>query len=57
LAGYDQNDASTASSIGNTPVGYIQFLKPGSLHGARVGLLKTLPALTLFLGLTRARGR
>jgi Asp-tRNA(Asn)/Glu-tRNA(Gln) amidotransferase A subunit family amidase len=42
MAGYDQNDASTASSIGNTPVGYIQFLKPGSLHGARVGLLKTL---------------
>jgi amidase len=42
MAGYDQNDASTASSIGNTPAGYIQFLKPGSLRGARVGLLKTL---------------
>jgi amidase len=42
MAGYDQNDPSTASSIGNTPVGYIQFLKPGGLRGARIGLLRTL---------------
>jgi amidase len=42
MAGYDQNDPSTASSIGNTPVGYVQFLKPGGLRGARIGLLKTL---------------
>jgi Asp-tRNA(Asn)/Glu-tRNA(Gln) amidotransferase A subunit family amidase len=42
MAGYDQNDPSTASSIGNTSVGYVQFLKPGGLRGARIGLLKTL---------------
>src|ERR1700676_5423914 len=42
MAGYDQNDPSTASSIGNSPVGYVQFLKPGGLRGARIGLLNTL---------------
>jgi amidase len=42
MAGYDQNDPSTAWSFGNTPTSYVQFLKPDSLRGARIGLLKTL---------------
>jgi amidase len=42
MAGYDQNDPSTAWSVGNTPTGYVQFLKPYGLRGARIGLLKTM---------------
>jgi amidase len=42
MAGYDQNDPSTAWSFGNTPTSYVQFLKPDGLRGARIGLLKTL---------------
>src|ERR1700686_3924843 len=42
MAGYDQNDPSTAWSFGNTPTSYVQFLKPDGLCGARIGLLKTL---------------
>jgi amidase len=42
MAGYDQNDPATAWSVGNTPTGYVQFLKPGGLRGARIGVLKTL---------------
>src|ERR1700682_3038990 len=42
MAGYDQNDPSTAWSFGNTPTSYVQFLKPDGLRGARIGLPKTL---------------
>jgi amidase len=42
MAGYDQNDPSTAWSVGNTPTSYVQFLKPDGLRGARIGLLKTM---------------
>jgi Asp-tRNA(Asn)/Glu-tRNA(Gln) amidotransferase A subunit family amidase len=42
MAGYDQNDPSTTPGIGSAPVGYLPFLKPGGLRGARIGLLKTL---------------
>jgi Asp-tRNA(Asn)/Glu-tRNA(Gln) amidotransferase A subunit family amidase len=42
MAGYDQNDPSTAWSVGNTPTGYVQFLKTYGLRGARIGLLKTM---------------
>jgi len=42
MAGYDQNDPSTAWSVGNTPTGYVQFLRPYGLRGARIGLLKTM---------------
>jgi Asp-tRNA(Asn)/Glu-tRNA(Gln) amidotransferase A subunit family amidase len=42
MAGYDQNDPSTAWSVGNTTTSYVQFLKPDGLHGARIGLLKTM---------------
>ena len=42
MAGYDQNDPSTAWSVGNTTTSYVQFLKPDGLHGARIGLLTTM---------------
>jgi amidase len=42
MAGYDQNDPSTAWSLGNVPTSYVQFLKPLGLRGARIGLLETL---------------
>jgi amidase len=42
MAGYDQNDPSTAWSIGNTPTGYVQFLKADGLRGARIGVLRTM---------------
>ena len=43
MAGYDQNDPSTAWSFGNTPTSYVQFLKPDGLRGARIGLLTARP--------------
>jgi amidase len=42
MAGYDPNDPATAWSIGNTPAGYVQFLKAGGLRGARIGVLKAM---------------
>ena len=42
MAGFDPNDPATASSFGNTPTNYAQFLKPDGLRGARIGLLRTL---------------
>lgn len=42
MAGCDPNDPATASSFGNTPTSYAQFLKPDGLRGARMGLLRTL---------------
>jgi amidase len=42
MAGYDANDPATAWSVGNTPAGYIQFLKADGLRGARIGVLKTM---------------
>jgi len=42
MAGYDPNDPATAWSLGNTPSGYLQFLKADGLRGARIGVLKTM---------------
>jgi Asp-tRNA(Asn)/Glu-tRNA(Gln) amidotransferase A subunit family amidase len=42
MTGYDQNDPSTAWSVGNVPTSYVQFLRPDGLRSARIGLLKTL---------------
>jgi Asp-tRNA(Asn)/Glu-tRNA(Gln) amidotransferase A subunit family amidase len=42
MAGYDPSDPSTAWNVGNTPSGYVQFLKAGGLRGARIGVLKTM---------------
>jgi Asp-tRNA(Asn)/Glu-tRNA(Gln) amidotransferase A subunit family amidase len=42
MAGYDRNDPATAWSVGNTPTGYLQFLKANGLRGARIGVLKTM---------------
>lgn len=42
MAAYDPNDPSTAWSVGNTPAGYVKFLKTSGLRGARIGVLKTM---------------
>ncbi len=42
VAGYDPADAQTAESIGNIPPSYTDALRPGSLQGARIGLLGEL---------------
>jgi len=42
MAGYDPNDPSTAWSIGNTPANYTSFLGQSGLHGARLGVLRTM---------------
>jgi amidase len=42
MAGYDRNDPATAWSVGNTPTGYLQFLRADGLRGARIGVLKTM---------------
>jgi Asp-tRNA(Asn)/Glu-tRNA(Gln) amidotransferase A subunit family amidase len=42
MAGFDPNDPATAWSVGNTPTGYVQFLKADGLRGGRIGVLKTM---------------
>jgi amidase len=42
MAGFDPNDPATAWSVGNTPTGYVQFLKVDGLRGGRIGVLKTM---------------
>jgi len=42
MAGFDQNDPATAWSVGNTPTGYVQFLKADGLRGGRIGVLKAM---------------
>ena len=38
LAGFDPGDASTRRSAGRVPADYTQFLRTGSLKGARIGI-------------------
>lgn len=40
IAGYDPTDSATAWSVGNRQKNYSQFLKPNSLRGARIGVLR-----------------
>ena len=40
LVGYDPEDASTALSVGKTVPSYSEFLRPGTLRGARLGILR-----------------
>ena len=42
MAGYDQDDPSTAWSVGNTPADYTRFLEQDGLQNARIGVLKTM---------------
>jgi Asp-tRNA(Asn)/Glu-tRNA(Gln) amidotransferase A subunit family amidase len=42
MAGFDPNDPATAWSVGNTPTGYLQFLKADGLRGGRIGVLKPM---------------
>jgi amidase len=42
MAGFDPSDPATAWSVGNTPTGYVQFLKADGLRGGRIGVLKTM---------------
>jgi Asp-tRNA(Asn)/Glu-tRNA(Gln) amidotransferase A subunit family amidase len=41
IAGYDANDPITAATVGNMPASYTTALKPNSLRGVRVGVLRT----------------
>jgi amidase len=40
VSGYDPNDLVTASSIGNKPESYLNYLKKDGLNGARIGVLR-----------------
>jgi Asp-tRNA(Asn)/Glu-tRNA(Gln) amidotransferase A subunit family amidase len=42
MAGHDPKDPITASSAGHIPQTYTQFLHRNGLHGARIGVLRTL---------------
>jgi amidase len=40
MAGIDPDDDSTLKSAGRTPASYIDYLKPGALRGARIGIAR-----------------
>lgn len=40
LAGYDPNDKTTASTVGNVPESYVGYLDETSLQGARIGVIR-----------------
>ena len=42
MTGADADDGATAGSRGKTPSNYVEFLNPGGLKGARIGVVRRL---------------